>query len=76
MNKCTQLLIFNLYYFFIPSQVSYKYNFDMESILDSQTIGSIVFIALIVSEIVFSLKYKSELYEWKDFGASSIMSLF
>ena len=47
----------------------------MESILNPQTIGGIVFIALIAIEIVFSLKYEPELYEWKDFGTSSFMGV-
>lgn len=37
--------------------------------------GVIAFVALILLEVVLSLKYDPELYQWKDFGASTSMGL-
>jgi hypothetical protein len=37
--------------------------------------GGLAFGALIITEIIFSLKYDKDLYKWKDFAASSSMGL-
>ncbi len=37
--------------------------------------GGIAFGVLIITEIIFSLKYDKELYQWKDFAASTSMGL-
>ena len=40
-----------------------------------QTIGGVAFVTLIIIEIIFSLKYDRELYEWKDLAASSSLGI-
>lgn len=40
-----------------------------------QFIGGICFVVLIIVEIVLSLKYDRELYEWKDLAASSSLGI-
>ncbi|NND31895.1 MAG: sterol desaturase family protein [Saprospiraceae bacterium] len=40
-----------------------------------QTIGGACFVTLIIVEIIFSLRYDRELYEWKDLAASSSLGI-
>ncbi len=47
----------------------------MTELSNLQMIGMICFISLIIVEIIFSLKYDRELYEWKDLAASASMGV-
>ncbi len=40
-----------------------------------QLVGGISFVVLIIVELIFSLKYEPELYDWKDLAASSSMGI-
>ena len=50
-------------------------NLDTLEMSDPLSWGGPAFIVLIITELLFSLKYDKELYQWKDFASSSFLGV-